>query len=249
MVGLIFVSGWTKVSLLDYPGHLCSVVFLSGCNLRCVYCHNKELVNGGRLSYGFSWDEILRWLEKNKQMIDGVCFTGGEPTLCNDLASMIYDVKKISLKVKVDTNGTQPKVLEKLLLEELVDFVAMDIKAPLDKYEQICKTKVSADDLYKSVDLIKTLSPEYEFRTTFHPSILTIDDFHQICEWLKGASKYVVQCCRTGNNLDPIFSKLPPVRYEDVMEIAEFCSGYFTNFVLRGFTDSLQKVVGNSQRV
>jgi len=242
---LLFVSGWTKVSLLDYPGHLCSVVFLSGCNLRCVYCHNKELVNEERPFHRFSWEELLRWLERNKRMIDGVCFTGGEPTLCGDLVSMTYDVKKLGLKVKVDTNGTQPRVLEKLLQEGLVDFVAMDIKAPADKYEQLCRTKISVDDLSESVKLIKTLALEYEFRTTFHPSILSIEDFEQICEWLKGASKYVVQCCRTGNNLDPSFGKLPPARYEDVIEIAQLCSSYFTDFVLRGFTGSLQKVVGN----
>ncbi len=169
-------------------------------------------------------------------MIDGVCFTGGEPTLYENLRSMICDVKEFRLKVKLDTNGTNPYVLKELLELKLLDFVAMDIKAPLDKYHQICRSKVDVQNVKKSVELIKTFAPDYEFRTTFHPSLLSIEDFHRICEWLYGASTYVIQNCRTqGSTLDPSFSKLPQASYQDVQSIANICKNYFPNFVLRGF--------------
>lgn len=236
------VQGWTKVSLLDYPDHLCSVVFVAGCNLRCPYCHNKELVNRN-VDHQVNWEEILQWLMRNHRMIDGVCFTGGEPTLCEDLESMIYDVKRLGLKVKLDTNGTNSHVLRKLLRSQLLDFVAMDIKAPLDRYSQICRSKVNTYDIQKSVELIKMFAPDYEFRTTFHPSLLSIEDFYKICEWLKGVSTYVIQNCRTGNNLDPVFSRLPSIDYEDVQDIADLCESYFPKFVLRGFTKPLKKIL------
>ncbi len=236
-----FLQGWTKVSLLDYPGYICSVVFIAGCNLRCPYCHNRELLNKDMCRYRFDWEEILQWLLRNRQMIDGVCFTGGEPTLYEHLESMIYDVKELNLKVKLDTNGTESYVLKRLLQLQLLDYVAMDIKAPLNRYAQICRAHVNLDSIRESVELIKLYAPNYEFRTTFHPSLLSIRDFYQICEWLKGVSTYVIQSCRIGNNLDPLFNGLPPVDYEDVKSIADLCKNYFPRFVLRGFTASLKK--------
>lgn len=243
------IQGWTKVSLLDYPGHLCSVVFTAGCNLRCPYCHNKSLIDENESCHQIAWEEVVNWLSKNHKMIDGVCFTGGEPTLCVNLESMIYDVKRLDMMVKLDTNGTNPLVLKKLLDLHLIDFVAMDIKAPLDKYTQICRSNVDIFSIQKSVELIRIYAPNYEFRTTFHPSLLSIEDFHRICEWLKGIDIYVIQNCRVGNNLDPSFSELPQVDYEYIQDIANLCKSYFSKLILRGFTIPLQKTANSLQRV
>lgn len=243
------VQGWIRVSLLDYPDHLCSTLFIAGCNFRCPYCHNKDLINKNGSLEQIAWGEIVEWLDANRRMIDGVCFTGGEPTLCADLESMIDDIKRLNLKVKLDTNGTNPQMLKRLLGLKLLDFVAMDIKAPLRKYSMVCRTNVDLQNIKESVEIIKSSAPRYEFRTTFHPSLLSIEDFYQICEWLRGAPTYVIQNCRTGDNLDPFFSRLSPASYEDVQDIASLCRKYFANFSLRGFTNPLRKPVSSFHRV
>jgi pyruvate formate lyase activating enzyme len=187
-----------KTSLVDYPGLISSVIFTQGCNMNCFYCHNKELIPLEKDSK-FDEAEILQWLEKRSSMLEGVVVTGGEPTLQRDLADFLKSVKKLGLKTKLDTNGTQPVVLEKLLKEELLDFIAMDIKAPLEKYSQICGKSFDKSSIEESLTLIRNAKIDHEFRTTLAPG-LNPEDIRKILTTIKEDKKYILQKCRGYKN-------------------------------------------------
>ncbi|HBJ81058.1 MULTISPECIES: anaerobic ribonucleoside-triphosphate reductase activating protein [Pseudothermotoga] len=233
--GPMYVQGWVKVSLLDFPKEPCSTVFISGCNLRCPYCHNSMLVTVDKSLAQTKWKEVLAWIKSNRKLINAVCITGGEPTLRKDLYLMIHLAKELGIKVKLDTNGTQPYIIEKLIRLKMVDFVAMDIKAPLSKYEKVCRASVDLDSIKRSVEVIRSLAPEYEFRTTYHPDLLSVEDFLEICKWLDRSSNYVLQRCRIGENLDPSFNKMPV--YYSLGEIIKLLRNHFQHFTLRGFSE------------
>lgn len=189
----MLIRGLQKLSMIDYPGLASSVLFLFGCNFRCPFCHNPELLDETTsVEYGlktYSEEEILTHLEENLGFIDGVVITGGEPTINLGLPDLIRKIYELGLKVKIDTNGTNPEMLQLLLDKHLVDFVAMDIKCCFENYEKIVNAKVDIDAVKKSIDLVKRF-PNYEFRITIAPGI-TKDDIIKIGEYLKsvGANK------------------------------------------------------------
>lgn len=227
------VEGWIRTSLVDYPGGICSCVFLAGCNLRCIYCHNPELVLGGPGLECHPWDELLRYLERRKRLIDAVCFSGGEPTLREELPEMLRSVKALGLKTKLDTNGTRPDMLHRLVRDGLVDYIAMDVKAPPEKYSTVCGCTVDIQAVEQSVQLIRESGVQYEFRTTAHPALLTERDFLRICAWINGAARYVIQACRTGVCLDPEFQMLPPAEPQWLESVSKLCIPHFGHVVLR----------------
>lgn len=183
------IGGIQKTSLLDYPDKISAIVFTQGCNFNCGYCHNPELLNSKKDIY--STDVFFEFLEKRKGKLDGVVITGGEATLQADLIPFIKEVKSLGYAVKLDTNGYKPEVLEEAL--KLVDYVAMDIKAPLEKYSQITKVEVDTTKIKKSIELIMQSDIDYEFRTTVLKSQLNFEDFEKIAELIKGAKKYYLQ--------------------------------------------------------
>ena len=191
------IGGFIKTSFVDYPGKIASVVFTQGCNLRCGYCHNAGLIATGNRTGVILPEDIFQWLAKRKDMIDSVVVSGGEPTLQADLNVFMEKLKLMNFLVKLDTNGTNPEVLRTLLAEKLLDFIAMDIKAPLNKYQSIAGTsQLNLSLIRESAELIKTCGIEYEFRTTFCPE-LAIDDIPRIILDFDLASNYVVQNCRS----------------------------------------------------
>lgn len=191
------IGGFIKTSFVDYPGKIASVVFTQGCNLRCSYCHNAGLMAAENRTDGILPEEIFQWLARRKDMIDSVVVSGGEPTLQADLKVFIEKLKSMAFLVKLDTNGTNPEVLRTLLAEKLLDFIAMDIKAPLSKYHSISGTsQLNLSLIRESAELIKTCGIEYEFRTTFCPELAT-DDIPCIILDFDLASNYVVQNCRS----------------------------------------------------
>ena len=185
------VGGLAKSSLIDYPGKISAIVFTQGCNFRCSYCHNPELLS--MKEPDFLQEIILQFLQSRVGKLDAVVITGGEPTLQSGLKQFIQEVKKLNFLVKLDTNGSNPTIISELLEENLLDYVAMDIKAPLNKYHIITQTIVNKDSILKSINLIKNASIDYEFRTTVLKSQLTFDDFDEIGELLSGAKKYYLQ--------------------------------------------------------
>lgn len=191
------IAGFVKTSFVDYPGIIASVVFTQGCNLRCGYCHNVDLLDSNGNSNGILPEEIFEWLSKRKGMIEAVVLSGGEPTLQKNLHIFIEELKSMRLFVKLDTNGTNPDILRTLIEDELLDFIAMDIKAPFSKYERITGTsELELSSIRESVEVIKNSGLAHEFRTTLCPE-LEADDIPSIILDFEIVSNYVVQSCRS----------------------------------------------------
>ena len=186
------IGGLQKTSLLDYPNKLSAIIWTVGCNLQCPYCYNKQLLDKNGIKI-INEEDVLLFLKKRKGKLEALSISGGEPLLQEDIFNFINKVKKIGYLIKIDTNGTFPNKLKKLIDEQLVDYISMDIKAPKNKYDIICNKKVNIKNIQKSIDLIKNFSKKYEFKTTIVPSLLNKNDIIEIAEWLKGADQYYLQ--------------------------------------------------------
>lgn len=190
----MILGGWQKLTLIDYPGKIAATIFTVGCNFCCPFCHNPELVDPQKIKKQpkLSDKEVFEFLKKRQGMLEGVCITGGEPTLQPDLPEFIKKIKSLGYLVKLDTNGSIPGMLEKLLSERLVDYIAMDIKAPLEKYKKIVGPNVSLEQIQRSIELTRQ-APDYEFRTTVLPALHSGRDILSIGRWLQGSKKYYLQ--------------------------------------------------------
>ncbi|SHK36769.1 pyruvate formate lyase activating enzyme [Anaerocolumna jejuensis DSM 15929] len=188
------IHGFQKTTLLDYPGHLAATIFFGGCNFLCPFCHNASLVLYPDSLPAIPKEEILDTLKKRKGILEGVCITGGEPTLEVGLTDFIKEIKALGLLVKLDTNGSNPLVLKELLLNGLVDYVAMDVKNSPDKYSAtIGKSTIPLKNISESIKLLLMDKVDYEFRTTVTKELHTPSDFILIGEWIKGAKAYFLQ--------------------------------------------------------
>jgi len=202
-VEYMIIAGHQKLTLIDYPGRIATTVFTAGCNFRCPFCHNPELISGIDMSVGEKTEkEFFEYLKKRKGKIDGVCITGGEPTIQKDIVEFIKKVSDAGYFVKLDTNGLRPDVIKKLLDLRLLDFIAMDIKNQLSRYDETVGVKVDKERIKLSVELIMRSGINYEFRTTVVPGIHTEDDFLEIAKWIRGAKSYYLQSYREGKILD-----------------------------------------------
>lgn len=190
----MIVCGFQKLTLLDFPGKVAATVFTGGCNLRCPFCHNATLVTDTKETPILATEEVLAYLSKRYGILDGVCVTGGEPTLQVDLPDFLRQLKEMGYAVKLDTNGTNPAVLRQLLQERLVDYVAMDIKNGREKYG-ITTGKIPFDitPIEESVKLLMSGNTPYEFRTTTVRGIHIAADFTAIGQWIAGAEHYYLQ--------------------------------------------------------
>lgn len=189
----MILGGYQKLTLIDYPGKIAATAFTLGCSFRCPFCHNPELVNLRLTHDERSEKEFFKFLAKRKGKLEGVCITGGEPTIQPDIVDFIKKIKKRGFAVKLDTNGTRPDVLKKLIDEKLIDFIAMDIKSQLKNYDKLSGTKVDKDRIKLSVEMIMNSRIPYEFRTTVVPGLHTEKDFDAIAKWIKGARAYYLQ--------------------------------------------------------
>ena len=187
------IGGLQKVTLLDYPGKVACTVFLPGCNLRCPFCHNPALVLPDRATGGLSTEKLRAFLETRRGKLDGVCVTGGEPTLYEDLPALLRQIRALGFAVKLDTNGTNPDMLEALAQEGLLDYAAMDIKNSPDRYAETCGGVDLLGPVKRSAALLMAGAVDYEFRTTvvrqFHDSA----SFRAIGPWISGARRYFLQ--------------------------------------------------------
>ena len=188
------IGGLIKFTLIDYPGHVAAVVFTQGCNFRCRYCHNPELVYPHLLQESMPKDDVLSFLRKRKGTLEGVVITGGEPTLHLGLIDFMAEIKALDYKIKLDTNGTKPEVLQEAIERQLVDFVAMDLKAPLEKYSLIAGVEFDPKIIQKSMDMIVASGLPYEFRTTYDKEVLTDEDIQAISDSVQGKNYRVQEC-------------------------------------------------------
>jgi len=237
MINTVLLGGLQKVTLIDYPGKVSATVFTIGCNFRCPFCHNPELVfpDIGGATGSVSEKEFFEFLKKRKGKLDGICITGGEPTIQKDILDFMAKIKKMGFLVKLDTNGTRPDVLKKAFEENLVDFVAMDIKNCLDKYDKTNGVEADLDRIKLSVDLIKNSGKGYEFRTTVVPGLHELKDFDKIGMWLEGSESYALQKFRNeGKLLDEKFlEKYKNKKELDLKKVKKRMEKYFNKVVIK----------------
>lgn len=210
--------GINKTTLLDYPGHVAATLFTGGCNMRCPFCQNSGLVLAPQDQPEISEEEVLAFLQKRRGILEGICITGGEPTLQPDLESLICRVRKLGYLVKLDTNGYRPQVLKHLLEGGLLDYVAMDIKASRENYGVACGLpKVDLSLIEESVELLKASSIPYEFRTTVVKGIHKVEEFTAIGQWLQGCKAYYLQNYRdSGQVMAPGFASFEREQLEEM---------------------------------
>ncbi|MDI6655275.1 MAG: anaerobic ribonucleoside-triphosphate reductase activating protein [Candidatus Hydrothermarchaeota archaeon] len=214
----MLIKGLVKTTLIDYPGKIASTIFLAGCNFRCPYCQNPDLVAGYWELPTISEEEIFGHLKSRKKWLDGVCVSGGEPTLNEELPEFLRKIKSMGFLIKLDTNGTNPEMLKKLLDEKLIDYAAMDIKAPIERYEEVVRARVDLEKIKKSVEIIRNNDVDYEFRTTVVPGLLDSEDIRKICSWLRGSKRYYLQQFRPDVTLDASFRKVAPYKPEEMLK-------------------------------
>lgn len=191
---MIQICGLNKTSLLDYPEHVAATIFTGGCNMRCPFCHNGDLVLHPGEGEIYPEDEVLAFLRKRQGILSGVCITGGEPTLWFDLPVFIGRIKELGYKVKLDTNGTNPDMLAQLIEDERIDYIAMDIKTSPKQYGKVCGNEhLDIEMINKSVAVIMEGKIPYEFRTTVVRQLHDREDFCRIAEWVGGAQAYYLQ--------------------------------------------------------
>lgn len=228
----MIIGGLEKLSILDYPDHLAAIIFTQGCNFRCHFCYNPMLVlprkgedEKNKKEKGFSplsTEDLFLFLEKRFGRLDGVVITGGEPTMHANLPSFIKKIKRIGYDVKLDTNGTNPKMLAYLLDKKLINYVAMDLKAPLNKYESVVGIKINYYNLKKSVKMIIKSGLPHEFRTTVVPGLLGKSDFKVMGELIKGAQNWYLQNFKSDTDLvNEKYQGLPSYSNKQMKEFVE----------------------------
>jgi pyruvate formate lyase activating enzyme len=225
------LGGLQACSLIDYPGHISAVVFTIGCNFRCPYCHNPELVE--ETADELLVEDFFALLRKRQGKLDGVTVTGGEPTMHEDLPEFVASIKELGFKVKLDSNGTNPTMLRKMIDAGHIDYLAMDIKSPLANYSQTVGRPVPVDNIAESIELLKTCGVPYEFRTTVIKSMLAPEDFHQIGKEIQGARQYFLQKFEPTKILNPQFRKKVTYSDEEFGEIAKIMEQYVTTCGIR----------------
>lgn len=234
------IRGFIDLSLSDWDGKLCSVIFLPGCNLRCPFCYNSTLVLHPETVETVPFLAVEDYLGKQRSWIDGVCITGGEPMIHKDLPELCSKLKETGFLVKVDTNGTYPKMVKTLMENGLVDYIALDIKAPLTVEKYSKATGANVEKLLEKVDeSIKMLlgsNMDYEFRTTVVPTLHEEQDLREICDSVKGCKKYVLQKFDVSfgkKTMDPDFSKLKSFSDEKMKNFLAIAQALLPNVRLR----------------
>jgi len=229
------IRGIYKTSLIDFPGRICTVLFTGGCNLRCGYCHNPDLVAEARGLERISDEEALALIQKRKNLIDGVTITGGEPTLSTRIDSFLAQIKDLGLAVKLDTNGLRPFVLARCIEQKLIDYAAIDIKTSPGKYPSVTNRDVDFGLIAESVDILRTGGIEYEVRTTCVPGHVTRDDLAEIRNAIGRVSTYYLQQFqRDVPLLDPSWQAIEPYPAETLLGFREFVSSFSDRCEVRG---------------
>ena len=218
----MIIRGLQKTTLLDYPEKLACTIFTGGCNFRCPFCHNASLVLNASRVEEIPEDELFSYLSKRRGVLDGACITGGEPLLNNDIVDFIKKIRSYGLLIKLDTNGSFPDKLEYLLDNKLVDYVAMDIKNSKEKYALTAGTKEFPNEIERSIDIIMSKAPDYEFRTTVVRELHTPSDICKIAERIKNTKKYFLQSyVDSGDTIADGFTAYSPAEMLEILEATQ----------------------------
>ena len=225
------IGGLQKLTLIDFPGKLACTVFLVGCNFRCPFCYSGELVMPEKIKGHPTIPEkdFLGFLRKKKGLLEAVVICGGEPCINDDLPEFCGKIKKMGFLVKLDTNGSKPEMLKKLIKEKLIDYVAMDVKTSFgnQKYDKATGMKIFLGKVKKSIEIIKNSGIDYEFRTTVVPTIHSKEDIIELAKALSPAKKYYLQNFRPEKTINPAFEKIKPYPQEFLLKIQKEISPFF----------------------
>lgn len=217
------IKGFLETSFVDWRGKVASVIFLPHCNFRCPYCHNYDLVLHPEQLPTIPFEQVMQQVKKYKGWVDGVCITGGEPTLFPALVQLIEQLRNEHMLIKLDTNGSRPEVLRKLIDDHLVEHVAMDVKAPLNQesYSNCCGVSVDLKNIKGSIDLLRKTFISYEFRVTVVPTLLKKEDLLTLANELKGSERLTLQNFNPENPLDPDLKNVKPYTDQEIKEMQE----------------------------
>ncbi len=228
------IGGFLKTTLSDWDGRVSCLIFLAGCNFSCPYCHNPEIANG--VCDGEDERIILEYIEENSDFLEGVVVSGGEPTLDRDLYKLLREIKRTGLLIKLDTNGSSPEVLDDVIGARLVDYVAMDIKAPLysERYRAATGGYGDVETIRKSIRTVMDSGVGYEFRTTVYPGVLSPDDVTDIARSVSGAELFCIQQFRPKVTLDPGAGKVKPYSVKELRAMHDAAKPYVKRVSVRG---------------
>lgn len=224
-------GGLIPFTLIDFPGRPAAVLFAAGCNLRCPFCHNPELVMG---SGDLCIEEALGFLRTRVGKLQGVCVSGGEPTLMPNLAALLMEIKALGFAVKLDTSGTAPQILGSLLEKELVDYAAVDVKTSPAKYSAACGRSIDHELVRESVRLLQSSGVPHELRTTAVPGLVELTDIQAVGEWLGRVRRYVLQQFRPGKTLDPEYRWRNPYDQTWFGQAAALAQSWADEVIVRG---------------
>lgn len=227
------IKGLQKTTLLDFPERVACIVFLPGCNFRCPFCHNPDLVSNADDIPSIPEKDIMDFLDRRSATLDGVVVTGGEPTLQSQLPVFIHKIKSKGLEVKLDTNGTNPDMLQELVDGRLLDYIAMDIKAPLAKYEKTVMARVDIAKVKQSISIIRDCGVEYEFRSTIVPKLHSQDDVMQMGKELNGSRRFALQQFKPEVTLDASYREMVPYPVSTLKDMAKALKPFFGEVILR----------------
>ena len=224
---MIQIGGLQKTTLIDYPQKLAATCFLIGCNFRCPWCYSKELVLPEEIEKQprISKKDFFSFLEERKGFLEGIVLCGGEPTINKDLPEFCKEIKELGYLIKLDTNGSNPQMIKKLIGEKLIDYIAMDVKLPKEKYLEILGMDVK--NIEESIKILKNSKIDSEFRTTVVPTVLEKKDILEIAKWISPAKKYYLQNYRAEKTIDSKFEKIKPYSQEYLLEIQKVISPLF----------------------
>jgi len=227
------IGGFQELSLIDYPGKVAATIFTIGCSFRCPFCYNPGLIEG--TAKEISENNILSMLEKRKKILDGIVICGGEPTIQPDLLEFCAKLKQLGFSVKLDTNGSNPDMLKKLVDKKLIDCIAMDIKTSFAKYEKAAGMKTNIENIKKSISIVKNLK-DYEFRTTCVPGIVDEADLIEIAKYLKANNankKFFIQQFRNKNLLDKSLERARPYQEAELEKFRKKIEHFFDRVEVR----------------
>lgn len=230
----LLIKGMQKTSLIDYPDKVAATIFVGKCNFRCPFCYNADLVLRYDELPTIKEDEILEYLKNKKNWLDAVCITGGEPLIHKELINFIKKVKDIKMLVKIDTNGSNPAMLKKLIKEKLIDYIAMDIKTSLERYDRAAGVKVDKNKLKESIDIIKNSNIEHEFRLTAVPGLINKQDIISINNLLKGSKRFFIQQFRPDKKvIDKAYMNKKPFSKEELEEFRKILNNNIKEVKIR----------------
>ena len=233
IIGDFPVVAIERLSLSDYPGKLCANLITPGCNFRCPYCLKENLILDFLTMDKITEDQVIEFLHPRIGFLDGVCITGGEPTIHNELSAFLTRLKSIGAMVKLDTNGSYPRRLEYYLDKRLVDYIALDIKVPLNRYQKTVKYHITPEVVLDSIKLIRRSHLDYEFKTTVVPGILDGGDILEIAKTLSGSKRYVLQGFRPGATLSMEYRGIEPYSEAEMLQFRDMVAPFFGEVKLR----------------